>query len=152
VEWDGGQEEKVKADAPNVYYAFDGSRRLEWILNPNKLRLQFADDPVSVFIDVIKDEGKVIQTAQIKRRLLDLGLDKAEVDDAFDKSRPALRRNRHVVITSAAHSWSEVEVDPHKHLRNMSPPDALQHLLTTPRLKAEEKEALADAIRAGFRR
>jgi hypothetical protein len=33
-----------------------------------------------------------------------------------------------------------------------SPSDALDHLLSTPRLKLEEKLALADAIRAGFRK
>jgi hypothetical protein len=151
VQWDGGREEKVKARAPNIYYAFDGSRRLEWILDRDKLRLQFAEDPASVFVDVVRDEGKVIQTAQIKGRLVDLGLEKAEVDQAFDESKPALRRDRHVVIAGAAHSWSDVEVDPHERLRKMSPPDALQYLLSTPRLKAEQKEALADAIRAGFR-
>lgn len=65
----------------HVYYAFDGSRRLEWILDPDKLRLQFAEDPASVFIDVIRDEGRAIQTARIKRKLLELGVDEAEVDE-----------------------------------------------------------------------
>jgi hypothetical protein len=151
VEWESGREELVKAGAPGVHYAMDGSRRLQWLLDPEELESQFSRDPSSVFLDVVRDEGKTIQSAQIKRRVVDLGLDPLKVSEAFVKSKPALRANLHVIIKGGSHTWSDVEVDPYENLRKMAPHDALDHLLTKPRLTKEQKGALADAIRAGFR-
>lgn len=151
VEWESGRVERVKAGASGILYAVDGSTRLRWILDRNALTSQFASDASSVFADVIRDEGKTIQSAQIKRRLVDLGLDKDEVDKEFLKSKTALRRNLHLVIEGAGHTWSDVEVDPYENLRKMPPEAALEHLLTKTRLTGEQKQALADAIRAGFR-
>jgi hypothetical protein len=150
VEWESGREERVRAGAPGVRYAMDGSRRLQWILDRKALESQFSRDAASVFVDVIHDEGKPIQSAQIKRRVIELGLDPAEVDEAFVKSKPALRANLHVIVKGATHTWSDVEVDPYGDLRKMAPEDALDYLLAKPRLTIEQKRALADAIRAGF--
>jgi hypothetical protein len=152
VQWDSGRQERVKPREPGVRFAFDGTERLKWLLKPGLLEDRFRNNPADVFVDVIRDEGTIIQTATIKRRLVELGLDSEKVAKAFDRARPAIRANLHVVIKGASHSWSDVEVDPLADLRNLDPEEALDRLLNAPRLKADQKEALADAIRAGFRR
>jgi hypothetical protein len=150
VQWDEGTIEKVRPDNPAVHFAYEDTRRLEWLLNPRELVDQFKADPVGVFESVIRDEKHKIGTAQIKRRLVDLGLDPRRVEAAFEDARPKLRANRHIVIEGAGHRWSEVPVDPYADLRQLPPHAALDRLLTTPRLSKEKKEALADAIRAAL--
>jgi hypothetical protein len=150
VQWESGRQEKVKPRDPAVKYALDGSRRLEWLLEPSLLHEQFRTDPTSVFVDVIRDEGKSIQTAQIKRRLVECGLNSDEVASAFNGAKTSLRANRHIVIKGGSHLWSDVPVDPYVSLRKLPPHEALDQLLTTPRLKPDQKQALADAIRAGL--
>lgn len=150
VQWDEGSIEKVRPDNLAVRFAHEGTRRLEWLLSPRKLVDQFRADPVSVFEDVIRDEQRKIGTAQIKQRLVALGLDAGRVETAFEDARPKLRANRHIVIEGAGHRWSDVPVDPYADLRQLPPHAALDRLLTTPRLSKEKKEALADAIRAAL--
>jgi hypothetical protein len=152
VKWESGREEKVKPRDPSVRFAFDGTERLRWLLEPGLLQDRFKGDPTGVFVDVIRDERRAIQTAQIKRRVVDAGLDQDEVAKAFEQAKPAIRANRHIVIKGGSHTWSDVEVDPYADLRGLDPEEALSHLINTPRLKREQKDALADAIRSGFRR
>ncbi len=151
VQWESGREERVKAGAPSVQYAIDGSRRLQWLLDRNELTSQFRRDPTSVFVDVIRDEGRAIQSAQLKRRVVELGLEKGEIEKAFAESKAALAKNPHIVIKGAAHTWSDVEVDPYEDLRKMVPGEALDLLLNKPRLTRDQKLALGEAIRAGLR-
>jgi hypothetical protein len=150
VRWETGREEKISPKDSRVQFAPADSRRLEWLLTPKKLRAEFEADPSAVFTAVIREEGKNIQTAVIKRRLTELGLDSATVAKAFDAAKPALKANRHIVIKGATHSWSDVPVDPFADLRGLPPHEALDRLITTPRLTLEKKQALADAVRAGL--
>lgn len=147
VEWENGREQKVKPSDPAVRFAAADTRRFEWLHEPEKLRHQFHTDAPSVFIDVIKDEGAKIQTLQIKKRVIDLGLDAEAVNAAFTSAKAILRKNPHVVINGAAHSWSDVPVDPLASLRALDPHDALQRLVDTSRLAVDKKAALADAVR-----
>ncbi|HEU0237852.1 MAG TPA: hypothetical protein VFR11_01045 [Micromonosporaceae bacterium] len=147
VDWETGRQSTVKRNDPNVRFAVEGSRRLEWLSKPGLLEGQIKADPHGVIVDVIRDEGKPIQTRTIKMRLVELGLTPTHADALVTSAKSALAANRHVVIKGASHLWSEVPVDPFAGLRALPPHDALDRLLTTPRLKAGEKEALADAVR-----
>lgn len=148
VRWDGGREEPVKHGDKSVKYAFEDTRRLTWLLQPGLLESEFRADPAGVFTQIVKDEGKSIRTQQLKRRVVDLGLPADEVDEAFTQAKPLLAKNRHLVIKSGSHSWSNEPVDPYADLRNLAPHTALDQLLSAKRLTADQKEALADAIRA----
>jgi hypothetical protein len=150
VRWENGREEPVPHADKSVKYANEGTLRLAWLLNPDLLESEFRADPAEVFTQVVKEEGKSIQTLQIKRRVIDLGLPVEEVNAAFIRAKPILAKNRHLVIQGAKHSWSNEPVDPYADLRSLPPRTALDRLLSTKRLKAEEKEALADAIRAAL--
>jgi len=74
-----------------------------------------------------------------------------KVDTAVERAKSDLKRNFNVVRKGASFTWSDVPVDPYEHLRKKAPEAALEYLLNTPRLKVDEKLALADAIRAGFK-
>jgi len=150
VRWDTGREDKIKPQDEHVRFAYDGSRRLDWLLDPDVLRRQLKSDPDSVFVDVIRDEGKAIQTATIKRRLIELGIEPSVVETAFKRSQPSMKNNRHLVIKGASHTWSDVPVDPWATTRALDPHSALDRLLTTSRFKPGERDALADAVRSGL--
>jgi hypothetical protein len=149
VRWDSGREERVKAGEPSVRYAFDGSRRLQWLLEPDVLTKQFASDAKSAFVDVIRDEGRTIQAASVKRRLIELGLTAARVDEAYGRVRPSLVDDPHIVV-NRGYTWSDTPVDPWEAIRRLDPHAALDQLLQTTRFKPGQKTALADAIRAGL--
>jgi hypothetical protein len=146
VEWENGRQQKIKSNDPTVRYADTGTRRLEWLQDRQELHRQFEADPSSVFVDVIKDEGTTIRTHQIKRRIIDLGVDAGMVEEAFLSAKALLRKNPHIVVDGSAHSWSETSVDPLTSLRSLSPHEALSRLVKSSRLAAEKKDALADAI------
>jgi hypothetical protein len=150
VKWENGREEPVPASDKSVKYAIDGTRRLEWLLKPGLLESEFRAEPAEVFAQIVRDEGKSIQTLQLKRRVIDLGLPAEEVNAAFIDAKPILAKNRHLVIQGAKHSWSDEPVDPYADLRSLAPHAALDQLLYTKRLKPEQREALADAIRAAL--
>jgi hypothetical protein len=150
VRWENGREEHVPHADKSVKYANEGTRRLAWLLKPGLLESEFQADPAEVFTQVVKEEGKSIQTLQIKRRLIDLGLPPDQVNSAFIQAKPVLAKNRHLVIQGAKHSWSDEPVDPYADLRSLAPHAALDRLLSTKGLKAEQKEALADAVRAAL--
>ncbi len=129
VRWDTGREDKIKPQDEHVRFAYDGSRRLDWLLDPDVLRLQ---------------------TATIKRRLIELGIEPSVVETAFKRSQPSMKNNRHLVIKGASHTWSDVPVDPWATTRALDPHSALDRLLTTSRFKPGERDALADAVRSGL--
>jgi hypothetical protein len=150
VKWENGREEPVSAGDESVKYAVQGTRRLEWLLKPGLLESEFRANPAEVFTQVVRDEQKSIQSLQLKRRVIDLGLPAEEVDAAFTRAKPILAKNRHLVIQGAKHSWSDKPVDPYADLRSLPPHTALDQLLTAKRLKPEQKDALADAVRAAL--
>jgi hypothetical protein len=147
VAWDSGRSEKVKARDPSVRFAYEGSARLEWLLRPGLVQTLFRENPLSVIVDVIRDEQGPITAATIKRRLMDLGIDPGAAADALKAAKPSLAADRHIVITGTKHEWSEVPVDPHAHLRSLPPREALDRLVAGVKLKPDEREALADAIK-----
>lgn len=150
VKWEDGREEPVPASDKSVKYAAEGTRLLEWLLKPGLLESEFRADPAEVFTQIVRDEGKSIQTLQLKRRVIDLGLPTEEVNAAFIQVKPTLAKNRHLVIQGAKHSWSDKPVDRYAGLRSLPPHTALDQLLSAKGLKPEQKEALADAIRAAL--
>ncbi|MEU4620251.1 hypothetical protein AB0G04_09780 [Actinoplanes sp. NPDC023801] len=150
VRWENGQEELVSARDATVKYAFEGTRRLEWLLKPGLLESEFRADPARVFTDVIRDEGKKIFSLQIKRRIIELGLPAKEVDSAFLHAKSDLGGNHHLVISAGSHSWSDEPVDPYANLRSLPPRIALDRLLSGKRLKAAEREVLIDNVRAAL--
>ncbi len=150
VNWGNGREEPVSPNDKSVRYAIEGTRRLDWLLKPGLLKSEFRADAAGVFAQAVRDEGKSIQSLQLKRRIIDLGLPAEEVDAAFLHAKPMLAKNRHLVIVGAKHSWSDEPVDPYSDLRSLPPHSALDQLLSAKRLKPEQKEALADAVRAAL--
>jgi hypothetical protein len=150
VRWENGREESVPYADKSVKYAIEGTRRLAWLLKPGLLESEFRADPAEVFTQIVKEEGKGIRTLQIKRKVIDLGLPADEVNNAFAHAKSVLAKNRHLVIESGIHTWSDVPVDPHAKFRSLSPRAALDQLLSGKRMKSEQKEALADAIRAAL--
>lgn len=151
VRWENGREEPVPASDKSVRYAAEGTRRLEWLLKPGLLESDFQADPSRVFTQIVKEEGKSIQTLQLKHRVIDLGLPADEVNAAFIQAKPILAKNRHLIIQGAKHSWSDEPVDPYADLRSLPPHTALDQLLSAAKgLKPEQKEALADAVRAAL--
>lgn len=150
VRWENGREEPVPYADKSVKYAIEGTQRLAWLLKPGLLESEFRADPAEVFTQIVKEEGKGIQTLQIKRRVTDLGLPADEVNAAFTQAKPVLAKNRHLVIERGKHTWSDEPVDPYANLRSLPPHTALDQLLSAKGLKTEQKEALADAIRAAL--
>lgn len=104
MRWENGREEPVPASDKSVRYAAEGTRRLEWLLKPGLLESDFQADPSRVFTQIVKEEGKSIQTLQLKHRVIDLGLPADEVNAAFIQAKPILAKNRHLIIQGAKHS------------------------------------------------
>jgi hypothetical protein len=151
VEWDGGRQQMVAPGDPAIKFARAQTRRLQWLLDPTLLAKQFADDAPSVFVQTIREHGTTIHTVSLKKTLVDLGLQKDDVDQAFNRSKPSLKSNLHLVVDGTAHTWSDAPVDPHAKLRSMSPRSALAQLLKPgARWSRDQKAALADAVRAGL--
>ncbi|GGK79477.1 hypothetical protein [Mangrovihabitans endophyticus] len=151
VEWEGGRRQKVAPNDQAIKFARAGTRRLQWLLDPTLLAKQFADDASSVFVNTIREHGTTIHTVSLKETLVDLGLPKVDVDQAFNRSKPGLKNNQHVIVEGTAHTWSDAPVDPHAELRSLSPRSALAQLLKpNARWSREQEAALADAIRAGL--
>ncbi|GAA1637197.1 hypothetical protein [Actinoplanes couchii] len=151
VEWEGGRQQKVAPDDQAIKFAQAGTRRLQWLLDPELLTKQFADDAPSVFVNAIREHVTTIHTLSLKKMLVDLGLPKVDVDQAFNRSKPGLKINPHLIVDGTAHTWSDAPVDPHGKLRSLSPRSALTQLLKpNARWSREQKAALADAVRAGL--
>jgi hypothetical protein len=67
-------------------------------IDDDGMAAEFQADPATVFTQIVKEEGKSIQTLQLKRRVIDLGLPAEQVNAAFVKVKPILAKNRHLVV------------------------------------------------------
>jgi len=149
VRWDGGREETVLPTDPDVKYAIEGSRRLEWLMKPNLFEDERRDDPAGVLVGLIRDEVKAISATNLKKALVYLGLTPAEAQATLEAAKVPLRRNRHVVITKTSYAWSDTPADPWSHLRSLPAHEALDRLVApVTKLAPEEVDALEDAIRS----
>jgi hypothetical protein len=152
VRWQTGREEKVKARDPSVRFAFDGTHRLGWLLDPESLRTRFAEMPTEVIFDVLRDAaGEFLTTAVIKRRLVEVGLDGEAVAEALAAAKATLKTNWHVLVDGTKYAWSDLAVDPHAALRALKPLDALERLVhPAPKMSQAERDALGAAVAAGL--
>lgn len=150
VRWSDGEQEKVKPKDPNIRFAPDNTKRLDWLLEPGSAVEEFELNPLAVFEQLIREAGK-ITTKILTRQLVELGLDEAEVTKTHSDLKDELKKHPHITVASTAHSWSDAPkpppVGPFDHHLNLEPLDALELLATGKGLKAAEKLVLAEVIR-----
>ena len=155
VEWENGRREKVRPRDPQVRFAHQGSRRLQWLMDPDSIHEDFQADAAGVFAHVIQEAGK-ITALMLARRLGELGLIENDVKDALAKSKDELIRHPNIVRSGQTYTWSDepkpVPPDPLADLRRLPPHDALDRLAFGKGLRAPEKAALAEAIRVALPR
>ena len=82
VEWADGEQERVKASDRSVGYAVDGTRSLEWLLEPGLVEEDLEADPVGVFVNIIRDSRKITKL-MLCRRLTQLGVDERDVEHMY---------------------------------------------------------------------
>lgn len=152
VRWEDGDQERVKSADRSVGYAQEGSQYLHWLLEPGLIDEDFNTDPLAVFAQLIKESKKITST-MLFRRLTLLGLDEADVKEAYAKEKDALKGHQHIEIKRDSHSWSDapiVRVGPYDHLRTLPPHEALDQLANAKGLRPPQRAALAEAVRAAL--
>jgi hypothetical protein len=149
VRWDDGTDERVRPGDRSVGYASEGSVCAQWLLEPGTAAEAFGADPLRVFTEFIRDTGKITKT-MLLRRIVVAGVSESQVVAEYKESRAGLRANRHIQITSDSHTWSDTPIDPYADLRGLAPHEALDRLAEVKGLRAPQRLALADAVRAGL--
>jgi hypothetical protein len=113
--------------------------------------------PAVVFTTLLREAGEPRTAKALKAQLTSEGLDPADVDQAWRRAQPALRRNRHVVF-DAAHSsyrWSDAEAAPlfspegalDRLASGRLPPDLRMELIDVLRSAVKERDALEARVR-----
>jgi hypothetical protein len=149
VRWDDGEKARIAPRDRSVGYASEGSRALEWLLEPGLAEEAFDADPIEVLTEFIRDAGRVT-TTMLVRRVSMTGIPEDAAASAYAKSREALKANPHILIKGQSNVWSDEPVDPYAHLRRLSPHDALDQLGAAKGLRPPMRAALADAVRAAL--
>lgn len=111
VQWDGGtvREEVTPSDEDRVVVR--GSLPFLALVSPDRLRLSFDADPVAVFIRVLRDVNKPLKSSQIRTYLTKLGLDRAQVWEAWTAEQTAFQETAQVIVDGSGsgqtYRWTE---------------------------------------------
>ncbi|MEU4695068.1 hypothetical protein [Actinoplanes sp. NPDC023714] len=149
VRWDGGSEERIRPSDQTVGYASDDTVCAQWLLDPGSVVEVFDSDPVHVFTEFIRDSRKITKM-MLLRRVVVAGVSEGHAATSYAASRAALRADPHIQIRSDSHTWSDVPIDRYVGLRSLPPHEALDRLTGARGLRAPQRAALADAVRAGL--
>jgi hypothetical protein len=102
--------------------------------------------PAAVFADLIRDAGEPMRAQAVKRLLESMGFGKADVDAAWKRAQPSLRRHTYVDFDAATgkYGWRDGGAGP-----KLSAEAALDRLVTQ-RLTAMGRIELAELVRAAL--
>ena len=116
--------------------------------------------PAVVFTSLLREAGEPRTAKALKARLTSDGLDPADVDQAWRRAQPALRRNRHVVFDAAGstYRWSDAEASPlfspegalDRLASGRLPPDLRMELIDVLRTAVKERDALEARVRGSY--
>lgn len=137
VAWRNGQEQRFPPRSNSLLRPRQGSIEERYAMDPDAFRRRLVDDSVAFFVDLVR--AGFDTSAKMQKRLVDLGLDKAEVQAGWRKARTALERDPHIVKDAASKSyrWSEAAVDPLASLDHLSVEEALAWFAREKTPKAE---------------
>lgn len=151
VRWEDDESEgKVKANDPIVRFAFRGTHKLEWLLDPDSFDRDFRSNPGEIFVSVLRDERTPMTASALQKEIVHVSGDPAEVKRAWAAVKPTFSQHKHVLTVGTTLQWSDEPVDPYAAIRRLTPEEALQRLLKGA-VKADVKNILAEVIRSGFR-
>jgi hypothetical protein len=150
VEWDDGERAKIRKKDPAIRFVPEGSVLAKWALNIGDLEELLRRDPADAFRRYLQEQPESVTAGTLTKAIATLGFTSAEVKSAWDRANPVLRSDPHVDAHGQRFRWSDEPIDPLATMRSLPPEQALQRLLKG-RLAAGEKQALAEAVRAGFR-
>ena len=155
VRWDdeghAPREQRIEPKSSTVRFAYEDTRKLKWLLDPDGLEAQFKANPEEIFVAVLQDLREPATGRTIQAEVASAGVDQVAVRRAWDSAKPRLEKHRHIeLIKPGKFAWSDEPVDPYAALKRLTPEEALQKLLKGG-ISAEIKNVLADVIRSGFR-
>jgi hypothetical protein len=151
VEWDDGERVKVVKKDPAIHFVPEGSVLAKWALNIGELEDLLRRDPAEAFRRYLQEQHDSITQGDLIKAITSVGFTPDEAKSAWNRARPILRSDPHIAAYRVRYRWSDEPIDPFADLRSLPPEQALHRLLRGG-LKAPAKEALAEAIRAGFKR
>jgi hypothetical protein len=150
VQWDDGERASVRKRDPDTVFVPEGSILAKWALNLGELEDLLRVDPAGAFRSYLQEQSESVTQGQLVKAIGGLGFPPETARAAWERARPILRSDSHIATRGVRYRWSDEPIDPFAALRNLAPEAALERLLKG-NLKAPQKEALAEAIRAGFR-
>lgn len=151
VQWDDGERVRVVKRDPAIHFVPEGSVLAKWALNIGELEDLLRTNPAEAFRCYLQEQRDSITYGTLIKAITSLGFAPDQARSAWDRAKPILRSDPHIAAHGARYRWSKEPIDPLAGLRGLEPEKALQRLLKG-RLSVLEKEALAEAIRAGFKR
>lgn len=108
VRWeDDGSEEDVRISATTTFMP-RGSLRHEAFADPGRFAERLRQDAVGVFAQVLREGGGRQRAADLKKQLVELGLDSGTVDKAWRRAQKRLGELEEVTETNNAFRWRPV--------------------------------------------
>ncbi len=124
VQWhdDGFIEENVRLGSQNLL-AVEGSVRHLSLVDSAELQRRFADDPMGVVIQLLREHTRGFKGTEIKSTLVEFGLEKTTVDKKWKILQPQLTGRDDVKFHSNVYTWKPSRKAPESD-ESPSPPDS----------------------------
>lgn len=104
--------------------------------------------PAAVFVDLLRGAAEPLNARALKRRLEDAGIAKEDVDAAWRRAQPGVKRHGNVAYAQGAYRWSDTPVP--VPVPVVTPVQAFERILAG-RLAATVKADLADLVTTALR-
>jgi hypothetical protein len=112
VRWDDdGREEDVRISTTTTFVV-PGSVRHQGLVDPAALIARLKTEPVTVFVELLREYGPAMTATELKEKLTDLGLDTEAVSKAWRRAQPKLGEVEEVRAAKNKNSYRWIRPKP----------------------------------------